>query len=170
MPKIGEIKRAKDIGRKGYNKRIWAACIECGIERWVDIREGKPRSLRCKLCGGKLASSYLKPRLGKDNPSWKGGRVKQGGYMKIHMRNHPRANSSGYVPEHILIWEKVHRKSLPQGWVVHHLNGIKDDNRPCNLLGLQRSKHHVELVNRALKERIRELEKLIDPLSMGSRV
>jgi hypothetical protein len=161
-PKIGEIKRAKDIGGKGYNRRIWAACVDCGFERWVDVDKGRPRRPRCKTCGGKLGASYLQRRCGKDNPSWKGGRIVDGGYIRIHKPGHPRANQGGYVLEHILVWEKTHHRPLPAGWVIHHLNGTKRDNRPVNLLGLLREKHHTELVNQALKRRIRELEKRVN--------
>jgi len=158
-PIIGNIVRAKDIGLKGYNKRMWAACADCGVERWVAVDHGRAKSTRCRKCGGKLGASYLRPRLGKDNPAWKGGRIRASGYIKIHQPGHPRSNQGNYVLEHILVWEKVHRRSLPIGWVIHHLNGIKDDNRPVNLLGLPKGEHHVELVNQALKRRIRELER-----------
>lgn len=157
-PSVGEIRRAKDIGGKGYNKRIWSACVDCGIERWVDVDNGKARRPRCKTCGGKLGASYLKRRCGKENPAWKGGRIVDGGYIRVHRPGHPRANQSGYVLEHILVWEKFHRRPLPLGWVIHHLNGTKSDNRPHNLVGLLRAQHHAELVNQALKQRIRELE------------
>ena len=72
------------------------------------------------------------------------------------MRSHPRANKQGYVREHILIWEEVHNKSLPDGWVVHHLNGIKSDNRPSNLIALPSKKHRYWIPK--LQKRIRELE------------
>ena len=88
--------------------------------------------------------------------NWKGGqRLINNGYRVAWLPNHPRANN-GYVFEHILVWEKVHGKLPPQGWIVHHLNGIKTDNRPENLVAMPRGAHHS--LARPYKSRIRELE------------
>lgn len=69
-----------------------------------------------------------------------------------------KADKQGYVLEHILIWEKSNNKPLPGGWIVHHLNGIKSDNRPENLLGMPRKDHNSQLQLNAMRKRIRDLE------------
>ena len=67
---------------------------------------------------------------------------------------------SGYVLEHILVWETYHNKSLPKGWEVHHYNGVKDDNRPSNLFAKSKKQHR--LVIPELQKRIQELEALLN--------
>ena len=54
MPELGDIKKAKDLGYKGYENHIYAACVVCGCRRWVELRKGKPRSSLCFSCRGKL--------------------------------------------------------------------------------------------------------------------
>ena len=96
-------------------------------------------------------------RMGKDANSWKGGRtINSCGYMYLLLSDHPRANAGGYVSEHLVVWEKANNKSLPKGWHIHHINGIKLDNRPENLLALPSRKH--SLIIPELSKRIWELE------------
>lgn len=68
------------------------------------------------------------------NYFWKGGRViDEDGYVLIKNNDHPYATHSGYVREHRLVMEKVLGRYLTPQEVVHHKNGIHNDNRPENL-------------------------------------
>lgn len=103
---------------------------------------------------------------GANSRLWKGGHKQHSeGYVLLYNPEHPRAQQRGmgkkcYVPEHIVIWEQYHGKPVPEGWVIHHLNGIKDDNRPSNLMALPDRAHKRVLAAKA--QRIRELELELD--------
>jgi hypothetical protein len=55
------------------------------------------------------------------------------GYIMVHAPGHPRARSSPYVFEHIIVMETVLARYLFPDETVHHRNGVRDDNRPENL-------------------------------------
>ena len=79
------------------------------------------------------------------HPSWKGGRtITVDGYVAIKKKD-----SASYVREHILIAEHVLGRSLPSGAVIHHANGIRTDNRHCNLVICQNHSYHMLLHVRA---------------------
>lgn len=128
---------------------MWVACLDCGKARWVALRKGIPVTKHCLSCSKK----------GERNAQWKGGQISDQGYIRIHQPKHHRATKAGYVQEHILVWEKTHNKPLPKGWVVHHYNGIRNDNRPSNLFGMASKKHSDYIPT--LQKRIKELEALL---------
>jgi len=48
----------------------------------------------------------------------------------VRAPGHPRAGRSPYVFEHILIAEEILDRYLVDGVSVHHINRVRDDNRP----------------------------------------
>lgn len=78
----------------------------------------------------------------KNHPGWKGGRRKNhAGYIEIKKPNHHRTRKNGYVFEHILVAEEMIGRKLKPNEHVHHINGIKTDNRPENLKVLDAGEH-----------------------------
>ena len=101
-------------------------------------------------------------RSGSYNGMWKGGKPKHVmGYTLLYCPKHPRA-CNNYVLEHIVVWEKAHGKPLPVGYVIHHVNGVRDDNRIENLVAVRRGQHEHDTVVKLLQKRIRELEHNIE--------
>lgn len=73
-------------------------------------------------------------KKGANNAMWENGRIKtDGGYILIHSPEYPCRRNKGYVLEHRLVMEKHIGRYLFPHEVVHHINGIKTDNRIENL-------------------------------------
>ena len=105
------------------------------IAKREDSRKGWIKGEAIRFIQGHHARKSL-------HPKWKGGRVRVNGYIRIMQPDHPRADKLGYLPEHILIAEKVFGGPLPSKAVVHHINGKRDDNRPENLVICENHGYH----------------------------
>ena len=82
-----------------------------------------------------------------------GGRfVDKWGYVMLRTSNKPGAMA--YTPEHVLVAEKMLGRKIRKGEMVHHINGLKSDNREGNLAVFSsRRAHkncHVELERLAM--------------------
>lgn len=141
--------QSKSAARKPYQPKT-SACPRC---------EG-PKDRRAALCRDCLLKGGIF-RSRETNPNWKGGRIRHQGYIRI--RNPDPKARPRYIGEHVLVWEAAHGP-IPPNWDVHHLNGVKDDNRIENLFAMSKSQHHsnhhahYEQRIRDLEARIRELE------------
>lgn len=65
---------------------------------------------------------------------WKGGRALSSGYVVLNVGvEHPMADAYGRVREHRLVMAEAIGRYLRSEEVVHHRNGVRDDNRLENL-------------------------------------
>lgn len=158
MPKINELKLGHEIGKKSpFQRFIFAACEKCVNSRWALYvkKTNRPRNLICASCGkGKRKGLFRKGHTDKD------------GYQLISLPwEHPyisMANSRGWILEHRLVMAQHLGRNLLPSELVHHLNGVRDDNRVQNLTLMNRGAHtHLEV---PYKKRVRELEQQIEVL------
>lgn len=119
-----------------YRKKRKAEKLGCSIDEVPDMR-------------GKHGNHARGPEHGR----WQDGRlVSSHGYVLVRVgRDHPLAFGNGYVYEHHLVWISAGNPPIEEDETLHHINGIKSDNRIGNLELLERSEHgeiHSELRQR----------------------
>jgi len=105
-----------------------------------------------------------KGNVGPKNGFWKGGRtIASNGYVLVRVgRDHHLADVRGYAYEHRIVAEQKIGRKLSKGEIVHHINGIKTDNRFENIevvLGIaeHQFKHRRANLNRQAPNQINEI-------------
>ena len=147
-PKVG------DKSRDGRRYFIWNKCPRCNKEFWSP-QKGNGKMVHCKPCA---ARGYHERRRA-ENPSLARCKTSQG-YIAVYLNPnspyYPMRQSHGYILEHRLVIAQHLGRCLKSWEIVHHKNGIKDDNRMENLQLLPQKKYH--LVDLYSKARIVQLE------------
>lgn len=136
------------LGRK-HSEETRRAMAEKKRQWWRDASAEQ----RVKTCS-RIKENHAKAFAGitgKDHPGWKGGRYtnKRDGYVMVYAPDHPSAVKAtngvgGYVLEHRLVMEQVLGRYLLPDEDVNHRNGVKDDNRPENLMIVSHFAHFEE--------------------------
>lgn len=117
---------------------------------WVELRKNLEEYSKVIKRIGDSSKGRIMPKGDKSN-GWKGGRFKLNGYVYIYCPSHPRSvkggkGGGGYVLEHRLVIEKSIGRYLTKEEDVHHINGIKDDNRLENLKLVSHYNHFGEMI------------------------
>jgi hypothetical protein len=139
MPKSPDLKGLKfgkllvlDRAPNKGSRVMWICKCDCGSQnktvRGSHLTAGKIISCGCHIPG------LNKKSLMENAANWRGGRrYDEDGYVQVYCPKHPACKSNGYIREHKLVMEAKLNRYLVKGETVHHINGIKDDNRPENL-------------------------------------
>ncbi len=125
---------------KAERKRVehypyWMCQCLCGntvLVRHDSLVRDKTHS--CGCIRKERMSTMSRSHIGSKSPNWRGGKYKyRNGYVFVRAADHPNTDSRGYVLEHVLVMSEHLGRKLRSDEQVHHKNGIRDDNRLCNL-------------------------------------
>lgn len=120
----------------------------------------RPQEIRDKIARAK--TGVRRPDMtGENNHFWTGGVKTRGdGYLASWVgSDHPMASADGYVLEHRLVVSESIGRPLTSEEVVHHVNGVRDDNRIENLRLLSSASEHTALHNPKGKRHTQETRK-----------
>lgn len=84
-------------------------------------------------------------------------KLRDDGYIKVYAPEHPNATKDGYIMKHHLVMERHLGHVIPDGYVVHHINHNRADNRIENL-ELMTFKEHAGLHMRERQEARRNIK------------
>ncbi len=92
-----------------------------------------------------MPKGIYKHKCGSSASGWRGGITHDSqGYVLIRKRNHPKTNYIGYVKRAILVMEKKLERYLESKEIIHHINGIKDDDQLENLMLFPNESEHAK--------------------------
>lgn len=128
-------------------------CPTCGKEHLQDQANARKgyRSFCCHSCRVAFREEETAGRK-----MLKKRRHGAGSHVLVKNKTHPRSNRHGYVYEHILVAEKKVGRNIQPNERVHHINCVKDDNRPENLFVCADDREHF-LIHGTLNRCVAEL-------------
>lgn len=120
---------------KGEFPQGWSPCRDC--RKTLNYSAGKV----CEGCAAPVCdankSGLCKPCLGARRRATSQQKRLTGradGYVVLTGHwGHPNARARGHILEHVKVMSDILGRPLRPGENVHHINGVRDDNRPENL-------------------------------------
>lgn len=134
-------------GRPANRYAIEVVCSGCGGLFPQDVNNQKKS--QNAFCSPSCRSNFVKMQsVGNKMAKKRGDR---GHHVLIKQPHHPRADRHGYVYEHVLIIEREIGRYLYATERVHHIDFVKHNNAPSNLLLCQSDSEHF-LIHGSLNE------------------
>lgn len=132
-------------------------CLTCGKE--LRLKPSQARIQYCsKACEGVARTKRPQERMHNGKPVRKDAQ----GYVMVYEPSHPNNTFKGWQYEHRLVVEAVLGRLLRSDEHVHHINGVKDDNRPVNLVPMAQ-RDHAEISARDYRDQVqRDREELAE--------
>lgn len=121
----------------GTITQVTNTCEKCGVEFQV-FKSLAHQRFCSRICEKSTRIARPLDREHNGRPA----RINNYGYVMLWEPEHPGA-FHGWFPEHRLVVEQRIGRHLLTDEHVHHINGVKDDNRPENLQVLGHSEHSV---------------------------
>lgn len=129
------------------------ACLSCGLTKdiaefpqgWSPCHECRANShyskgRACSVCHAPISnnatSGLCRTHFGAERIASREVKriVVAGGYIALTgQQDHPNARSRGHLLEHVKVMSEMIGRPLFPDENVHHINGVRDDNRPENL-------------------------------------
>lgn len=128
--------------KRGFTKTLPIKKI---CREYLDGKTILELSIKYK-CNKETMANILHKNNIKPKRKFKGIIIDYAGYILIYNPQHPFCDSKGYVREHRLVMEKSIGRYLEKDEEIHHINGIKNDNRIENLKLCTKTTHRKESV------------------------
>lgn len=107
----------------------------CNMKSKVAKKQWKNPIIRKRMSKAIKKACKFRNMRGEYSTRWKGGiKVDKSGYILKFSPKHPSAREHKYILEYRLVVEKQIGRYLKPKEIVHHINGIKNDNRIENLI------------------------------------
>lgn len=133
----------KPIAYRGGSSNLYfveRSCTSCGSSM-LQSKANAQRSEK-SFCSKECLKAH---RVGLSAGNKIVKRRPNGQHILIKCPNHPRKSRHGLVYEHVLVAEKSLGRFLTAKERVHHINCVKDDNRPENLFVCATDSEHFKI-------------------------